>query len=65
MSNLSVILQVCNDYLVCQMLLWYFFRALSEHNIKINIKCLLGGTASENSLKIVIVPLKSGLLATM
>ena len=31
MSKLSVILQVCNDNLVYQMLLWYF-SALSGHS---------------------------------
>ena len=62
MSKLSVILQLCNDNLVHQMLLWYFWVS-SGHSFDESVTSV--GRDSENSLKIMIVPLKSRLLATM
>ena len=55
MSKLCVILQVFNDNLV-----WYFW-ALLGHSFDESVYWV----GQRNSLKIVIVPLKSGLLATM
>ena len=54
MSKLSVILQVCNVHHGAFGLYWDILV------MKVSVK-----RDSENSLKIVIVPLKSGLLATM
>ena len=51
MSKLSAILQVCNDNLVCQMILWYFFWAYWDIPLmKVSV-----GQDSENSLKIIRV----------
>ena len=57
MSKLSIILQVCNDNLVYQCT-FGLYRDIPL--MKVSVR-----RDSENSLKIVIVPLKSGLLETM
>ena len=61
MSKLSDILQVYNDNLVCQMILWYFWAFYRDLPLmKVSV-----GWDNENSLKIVTISLKLGLLATM
>ena len=47
MSKLSVILQVCNDNIVYQMFLWYFW-ALSGHSFDESVR-LSGGTVKTAS----------------